>query len=199
MEISYYINLLKRNALFIIFFIILGVTIILLGYKYFAPKQYEASITLWVNYGADTSKELFLGTELIKDIRILLRTDGFAVKVQEELVTLNSGKPFLIEDGIRDDMIFNDTPGARTFFISYRDSTPEKATTVLQSIVSVLQQEIMKNYQENVLIIVDNKNYIAYPIGLSLKKLAAFALLVSMGCAFLIVLVKDIKIINSVE
>ncbi len=95
-------------------------------------------------------------------------------------------------------MIFNDTPGARTFSISYRDSAPEKATSVLESIVNVLQQEIMENYQENVLIIVDNKNYFAYSIGLSLKKLAAFALVVSMGCAFLIVLIKDI-IINSIE
>jgi capsular polysaccharide biosynthesis protein len=190
LEISYYINLLKRNALFIILFLVFGVTIILLGYQNYAPQQYEANITLWVNLGADTSRELYLGTELIKDIRNYVRTDGFAALVKEDLERFNPGKS-LIKDGIRDYMIFNDTPGTRTFSIGYRDATPQEATTVLKSIVSVLQQEIKKNYHENVLIIVDNKDYSAYPTTLSLKKLVAFAFVLSMGCAFLIVLIKD--------
>ena len=173
----------------IFIFIILFGSAAYLRNEYLLVPVYEANTTLYVGKNSEktglATNDLALGTALLADYREIAKSRLVASKVIETLGLKN-----ISSEGLAGRIDVSQKNSTRVIQISVRDSNPQRAMDIANTVADVFQQKVIEIIQVEIVQVIDKAEMPRYPIspdkGRNLMMALIIGIALSVGFIFLL-------------
>ena len=192
----HFIRLMKKNLLWMMFFMSLCVALVCALSIWVIPKQYEAKVSLMIVRDPQAGSqylydELQAGLELIKDYQQIIKTDVVMNEVKDQLSSELPAIKNLLNEDMQKRITFDSVPDSRVFNILYRDTNSQTAQKVANKLAEILKEKIALLLQVDTLSILGPAELPRNPVSPNLAQNISIALGFSLAASIMTIVLLD--------